>query len=417
MHKTHIIVIDTFKKDNFVTHSNNLVNSCNMILHIDMDAFYASVEQRDNPDLKGKCVIVGGTSKRGVVSAASYEARKFGIHSAMPIYKVRALCPDAVFLSPRINRYKDVSESIMVILNTFSPLVEQVSIDEAYLDMSGTLHIMDNLGEIAMDIKNTIRQKCHLTCSIGAAPNKFLAKIASDMNKPDGLFIIMPEQATQFIETLPIGKVPGVGKKTEKTLELLGIQTLGQINRFPQKTLIKKLGKYGHRLIELAAAEDHSCVTPSAMRRSVSSETTLQENTRDIGILEKQILLQAEDVARQLRSMGKKAKTITLKIKYSDFKQITRSKSITPSTSTGKTIYKEAKALFQTCEITKSIRLIGVGASGLTDPLRPVQMELFKNTKKTNNRWEKVEKAVDSINKKYGKQTIEKAVLKKINSP
>lgn len=384
-----------------------------MILHIDMDAFYASVEQRDNPDLKGKCVIVGGTSKRGVVSAASYEARRFGVHSAMPVFKARELCPDAVFLRPRMGRYKDVSGDIMAILATFSPLVEQVSIDEAYLDMHGTLHLMDNPGDFAMNIKNTIRQGTGLTCSIGVAPNKFLAKIASDMNKPDGLFIIMPEQTAEFIETLPIEKVPGVGKKTGKTLELLGIQTLGQVNRFPRKILIKKLGKYGHRLIELAAAEDHSCVTPFTERSSVSSETTLQEDTRDIHILEKQILLEAEDVARQLRKMDRKAKTITIKIKFSDFKQITRSKTISPPTSTAETIFQAAKKLFRTCEITRDIRLIGVGASGLTDLCRPVQMTLFENRKKTEKGWEKVEKAVDSINRKYGKRTVERAVLKK----
>ncbi len=388
-----------------------------MILHIDMDAFYASVEQLDNPNLKGKCVIVGGSSKRGVVSAASYEARKLGIHSAMPIFKARKKCPDGVFLWPRMARYKEISKTIMAFLTTFSPLVEQVSIDEAYLDITGTLRLMGNPVDIGMNIKRKIKDTVNLTCSVGIAPNKFLAKIASDMDKPDGIFIITPKETGAFIETLPIKKVPGVGKKTEKTLELLGIHTLGQVNGFSKKVLISKLGKYGQRLIELASSEDHSQVIPSSVRSSVSSETTLQEDTKDETLLKKQLLLQAEDVGQQLRNLDKKARTIIIKIKFSDFKQITRSKTFKTHTNTTKTIYKEAKKLFETCKITKKIRLIGVGVSGFSDKSIPIQQDLFKGKIGKNDDWDRVDKAMDNINKKFGKGAIERAVLKKDQSP
>ncbi|MBT8356762.1 MAG: DNA polymerase IV, partial [Deltaproteobacteria bacterium] len=242
-----------------------------MILHIDMDAFFASVEQLDNPDLKGKCIIVGGRSNRGVVSAASYEARKYGVRSAMPIFMAKRKCPQGVFVFPRIKRYKEVSKEIMKLFCEFSPLVEPVSIDEAYVDIAGGARLFGSPVQIGMHIKEQIKKKVNLTCSVGIAPNKFLAKIASDMEKPDGLFIILPEEAHQFIQSLPIKKVPGIGKKTGESLENMSIATLGDVKQYPEKILLKRLGKFGKRLVELSNCIDHSSVTPFAQRKSVST--------------------------------------------------------------------------------------------------------------------------------------------------
>ena len=223
-----------------------------MILHIDMDAFYASVEQLDNPWLKGKCVIVGGTSNRGVVSACSYEARKYGVHSAMPIFQARQRCPDGIFVPTRMARYKEMSKKIMAILRDFSPRIEVVSIDEAYMDISGSRRLQGDPEKVAVDIKNKIKTSLGLTCSVGMAPGKFLAKVASDIDKPDGLTIIWPQDVTDFIRRLPVQKVPGVGKKTYAQLESMGIKTLEDVKKFPEKIILDRLGKFGHRLIDSA---------------------------------------------------------------------------------------------------------------------------------------------------------------------
>ncbi|MBW2517711.1 MAG: DNA polymerase IV, partial [Deltaproteobacteria bacterium] len=285
-----------------------------MILHIDMDAFYASVEQLDDPRLKNKCVIVGGTSNRGVVSAASYEARQFGIHSAMPIYQAKQKCPHGIFVPPRMGRYKEVSKRVMALLRDFSPLVEPVSIDEAYLDITGCQRLFGEPQEIAWEIKRKIKETVHLTCSVGVAPNKFLAKIASDMQKPDGLTLILPDRVATFINALPVKKVPGVGKKLLHQLELLGIRTLGDVQRLPEKSLVKHLGKFGKRLRALSSGSDDSLVTPHAPHKSISSERTLAADTRDAKLLKRYLLSQSGEVARQLRQAGLRAKTITIKI-------------------------------------------------------------------------------------------------------
>ena len=252
-----------------------------MILHVDMDAFFASVEQLDNPKLAGKCVIVGGLSGRGVVSAASYEARKFGVHSAMPMYLARQKCPHGVFFSPRMERYSEISEKIMAILGTFSPLVEPVSIDEAYVDISGCKRLHGDYLKIGSAIKKKIRESVGLGCSVGIAPNKFLAKIASDMNKPDGLTVISPENAGRFAESIPIGKVPGVGKAKFSEFEQIGIKLLGDVKKYPIEMLLKRFGKYGYRLLELSSGSDDSPVVPFSRSKSISCETTLEKNTCD----------------------------------------------------------------------------------------------------------------------------------------
>ncbi|MFH2218640.1 MAG: DNA polymerase IV [Pseudomonadota bacterium] len=383
-----------------------------MILHIDMDAFYASVEQLDNPELKGKCVIVGGMSGRGVVSAASYEARKFGIHSAMPVFKAKQKCPGGIFLQPRMGRYKAMSEKIMSLLTDFSPLVEPVSIDEAFVDVTGCSRIHGEPKKIAVEIKKKIRDTMNLTCSVGVAPNKFLAKIASDMSKPDGLTVIMPDEVPAFIQSLEIRKVPGVGSVTAGNLAALGIETLGDVGKYPLKTLLKKLGKFGKRLKALSEGIDPSPVIPFTAAKSVSSEETLAENTRDQDLLKQHILMQAEDIGRQLRKLGMRARTITLKIKHADFKQVTRSVTIKNPTQSSETIYRKAGELLDVYRILKDVRLIGVGASGLVCADRPEQLNLFGDEKDPNHRWEKVDKTVDSISIKFGNDIIKRGKLR-----
>ncbi|MDO9264583.1 MAG: DNA polymerase IV, partial [Desulfosalsimonadaceae bacterium] len=290
-----------------------------MILHIDMDAFFASVEQLDNPELAGKCVIVGGGTNRGVVAASSYEARKFGVYSAMPIFQARQKCPQGIFVPPRRHRYQEVSKIIMSLLTSFSPLVEPVSIDEAFVDITGCEKILGSPLEIGRKIKQKIRETVGLTCSVGIAPLKFLAKIASDMDKPDGLTIIPPEEVGRFIQVLPVRKVPGVGANTEKTLERMGIKTLGDVGAYSEKQLLDQLGKFGKRIFELANGIDRSSVTVDRPVKSASCEETLATDTRDKALLKRHLLAQSEDVGRQLRGHGLKAKPVTLKIKYSDF--------------------------------------------------------------------------------------------------
>jgi len=383
-----------------------------MILHVDMDAFYASVEELDNPQLKGKCVIVAGQSERSVVSAANYEARKFGVHSAMPVFQARERCPGAIFLPPRMGRYKELSARFMSVLREFSPLVEPVSIDEAYVDITGCERLFGGVGEIALTIKKRIKERLSLVCSLGAAPNKFLAKIASDMDKPDGLTIIMPEHVEQFINSLPIHKVPGVGKNTHDKLQLLGIETLGDVKKIPEKILIKKLGKFGHRLTELADGIDRSAVIPLSETKSVSAEKTLPEDIDDKQVLKKYILGQVEKIGRELRKLKIKARTVSIKIKHSDFKQVTRSVTIKDPTQSSEVIIREAFQLLENYKMPNKIRLIGVGVSNLVSDAEPVQIDIFESDDVKISNWEKLNEAIDTITNKFGTDVIKRARLK-----
>ena len=380
-----------------------------MILHIDMDAFYASVEQLDYPEYKGKCIIVGGSSSRGVVSAASYEARKCGVHSAMPIFQAKQKCPHGIFVRPRIKRYKEISDSVMSLLKDFSPIVEQVSIDEAYMDISGTERLLGPPEQVGALIKKRIQENISLTCSVGIAPVRFLAKIASDLEKPDGLTIIPQDEIETFIASLPIRKVPGVGKVTFDQLNLLGIKYLGDIKKHSVELLIKRLGKYGKRLLELSNGNDSTAITPDVGHKSVSTEHTLSEDTQDKFYLNKFLLKHSIEVAKELRKLDVCAKTITLKIKHTDFKLVTRSITISAPTHSSDKIYREASQLLAKYHLDKKVRLIGVGASNFAESGSPVQMDIFESSKKKNNNWEKIDKALDSISEKFGKKAVKRA--------
>jgi len=377
------------------------------ILHIDMDAFFAAIEVLDNPSLKGKPVIVGGLSRRSVVSTASYEARKFGIHSAMPLFKAKEKCPHGVFLPVQMERYKTVSRKIMGLLKDFTPLVEQVSIDEAYLDITGTENLFGCPEEIARRIKERISEETGLTCSIGIAPNKFMAKVASDMHKPDGLTIIVATDVDQFLSILPVAKIPGVGKRTLEDLRRHSVNTVGDLKRFTREQLLKDFGKFGLRLYHIAKGRGDSEVVPKRETKSISSEETLQQNTKDLTYLKGLIASHADKVGRRLRAEGLKGRTVTLKIKLEDFSEISRSRTVDHATYITKIISDCAIIQLTEYPLKKKVRLIGVTVSNLDVGKEESQMSLFMKGGKTDKN-RKVDEAMDAIRSKFGGKVINK---------
>jgi DNA polymerase IV len=383
-----------------------------IVLHIDMDAFYASVEQLDHPELRGKPVIVGGSSNRGVVSAASYEARKFGVRSAMPIFQAKKRCPQGIFVPVRMHRYKEMSNQVMEILEKYSPIVEQVSIDEAYLDLTGLERLHGSPEQIARRIKEEIRRVTSLSCSVGIAPNKFLAKVASETNKPDGLTIIASRDAATVAHNLPVGKVPGVGKKTVDRLEKLKVLTLGDLFTQRETVLLKTVGKFAYTLLEFARGRDDSSVVPHTDAKSISSEETFEENTNDFEVLKKELLAQAEEVGRRLRRNDLKGSTVTLKLRRADFVRITRSISFSEATDSTEAIYEWALTLLEAVDLSEKFRLIGIAVSGFgAGQGRATQLNLFAQENRRHHSWRDVEKAMDSITEKFGRQAIKRGSL------
>lgn len=380
---------------------------------MDMDAFFASVEQRDNPHLRGKPIVVGGASGRGVVSTASYEARKLGIHSAMPMFQALRRCPDLIVVPPDKKKYKNISLFIMELLKQYTPCVEPVSIDEAFLDVSGCTRLSGSPEAIAVSIQNRMVKQTGLTCSLGVAPMKFLAKIASDMNKPNGITVIHKHETRSFIHNLAIHKVPGVGKNAMEKMKLLGIETLGDVRRFKTQLLVKKFGKFGLRLSELSRGIDSSRVEVQEEKKSISSESTLDMDITDAESIKKELLKHAEIVGRDLRRHHFFAATVFIKLKFSDFSQVTRQVKVNPPTCASSVIYDMAVVLAKNFNITKPIRLIGLGGSGLTKEKPYSQLDLFQSTVPPTEKWEKVDKTVDAITKKFGHGIVTKASLNK----
>jgi DNA polymerase-4 len=384
-----------------------------MILHVDMDAFFASVEQRDNPDLLGKPVIVAGHSNRSVVSAASYEARQFGIHSAMPVFQARQKCPHIIIQPGSREKYARDSRKIMAILRQFSPLVEPVSIDEAFLDITGCEKLIGTPEQTARKIKADIVNQLALTCSVGGAPVRFLAKIASDMNKPDGLTIISPSAMTQVIDTLPIGKVPGVGAKAMNQMQSLHIKTLGDVKKFDLQLLNYKFGSFGQRLFQLARGIDTTPIAPERPRKSISGEVTLSHDISTLGDVKSVLLAQAHRVGNELRAANLRCRKVGIKLKFSDFSQITRSKTLDTWICASNAIFDQALSLYHGLKITKKIRLVGVGVSEFQETETPVQRSLFDDEPQIHNRqWEAVDRAMDSVLAKFGPGALKKANLK-----
>ena len=388
-----------------------------MILHIDMDAFFAAVEQRDNPALRHRPIVVCGDSPRAVVSTASYEARRFGIHSAMPLFQARQLCPHLVVVPGNRAKYAEASRSVMEIISCFTPLVEPVSIDEAYADVTGCTRLFGPPRDIAGQIKSNIFRDLSLTCSIGIAPVKFLAKIASDMEKPDGLTLIAREQMREMIQTLPIHKVPGVGKQAMARMTELNIQTLGDIKRFDLSVLIRKFGKFGHRLFQLCRGMDDDPIQTGTVRKSISSEITLETDISDAGAARNVLLSLAGRVGREVRKKQLTCESVFIKIKFSDFTQITRTRKLQRRTCSTEAIFHRARELFGEVAIHRPIRLLGVGASHLHDRNEPFQLELLSlPDHESGKQWESVDRAMDLIHEKFGRAMVSPAVLNPVTT-
>lgn len=377
------------------------------IMHVDMDAFYASVEQLDNPQFRGKPVAVGGRSSRSVISAASYEIRKFGVRSAMPVAQALKLCPQAIILPVRMERYKELSKKIMTILSDFSPVVEQASVDEAYLDITGTEKLFGPPEELGKAIKIRIKKETGLTASVGIAPVKFLAKIASDLQKPDGLSIINPDDVEFFMKTLPIEKIPGVGKKSLPLFHSLAVHKAADILRYSPEFWKNRIGERGPVLYNKARGIDPSQVVPESDIKSSSAENTFGEDITSSTELKKWLLVQSERVASELRKNEVKGRTVTIKIKFPDFKQITRSKSLETPTSHSMTIYETGCALLDGLGDIGPVRLIGIGVSNFGK--KEVRLSLFGQ--KDEKRLDKLDHAVDEVRNKFGRTMLTRAGL------
>ena len=383
------------------------------IIHVDMDAFFAAVEMRDNPQLRGKPVIIGGDPRRdvrSVVSTASYEARKFGIHSAMPLVQAWRLCPQGIYLRGDMARYSQASAEIMKIFSRYTPLVEPLSIDEAFLDVTGCHRLFGSPEEIAARIQEDIRQEVNLSCSVGIAPNKFLAKLASDLKKPGGITIIRPENIEEILFPLPIEKLWGVGEKTAIKLRNMGIDTVGQLARLPQNLLATAFGKLGAGLWHLARGEDVRVVETTREVKSVSRETTFSQDVTDIEHLHAVILELADDVARTLRSKQLLTPTVVLKLRYGNFETITRQGALPAPACLAMPLYTKALELLSRVNTGgRGIRLIGVGASGLLESAGRRQLSFFEEPDLIKE--EKLTEAVDRVSSRYGYGAVKRAAL------
>lgn len=385
------------------------------ILHVDMDAFYASVEQRDNPELRGKPLIVGGSPQsRGVVSAASYEVRPYGVRSAMPTAKALRLCPHAILIHPRMHRYAEVSGVIFDIFSRVTPLVQSVSLDEAFLDVTGCQRLHGDPVTIARRIRASIRKETELTASVGVASCRFVAKIASDLDKPDGLTVIPENEMLERLAPLPVSKIWGVGPVTNRRLAGLGIETIGQLRQWPVESLEAELGQVGLDLHDLANGRDESEVLSDEEEKSVSHECTFATDITDMEELETAMREHSDKVSTRLRKYGLTGKVVFIKLRYQDFTTLTRRKTLQTATSLSETIYREA------CELLRSrteagrrpVRLIGVGVSGFGDS-GGSQGNLFAPAKKEDNaKIERLERTADDIRAKLGKGAIQRASIK-----
>jgi DNA polymerase-4 len=381
-----------------------------VILHVDMDAFFAAVEQRDHPEYRGKPVIVGADpgkgAGRGVVSTCSYEARKYGVHSAMPISRAYKLCPHGIYVPPNGRLYSQVSDQIFRLFYEFTDLVEPLSIDEAFLDISGSMNLFKSKREIGLRLKARIVDDQKLIGSVGIAPNKFLAKIASDLNKPDGLVIVEKDKINEFLHPLPVSRMWGAGKKTLEKLEQSGIHTIGDLARLPEDVLKLKFGKSGSHFYRLAHGIDDREVVPEHGAKSVSNEITFLHDLNNKDELYHTLLRLSEKVAYRLRKQNLKGRTIHLKLRYEGFETITRNKTIAQQTSNTAVIHQTIIDLFNNNYQThRKVRLLGVGVSGFSDQVSE-QLSIFSKQQKTDSRLDEV---ADMVRDKFGRHSISRA--------
>ncbi|MBI4727227.1 DNA polymerase IV [candidate division TA06 bacterium] len=381
-----------------------------LIAHVDMDCFYAAVEVLDDPGLLGRPVIVGSDPKggkgRGVVSASSYAARKFGVHSAMPISQAFRLCPNGVFLPGRMGRYVEVSDQIMEILYGFTPQLQQISVDEAFLDMTGCRRIFGDPEQIGKRIKQAIRQKSGLSASVGLGSNKLIAKIASDLKKPDGLVVVPPGGEAEFLSPLPLRKLWGIGPKIEQRIRSrFKAETIGQLAAIPERSLAQEFAVMGEYLHQRANGVDDDPVCDERQAKSISRENTFDEDTADKEILLSTLLYLCDDAAGSLRNSQFEGRTITLKLRYSNFETHTYGRTYSRLPAAAGEIFKAAKALFlDNWRKGQAVRLLGVSVSNFEQ--KPEQMGLFTGDGANDRKAEKLEKAVDAVRKKLGKRSI-----------
>ncbi len=393
------------------------------ILHVDMDAFYASVEVRDNPSLAGLPVCVGGpATRRGVISASSYEARKFGIYSAMPSAQARQLCPDLVILPPDFDKYTRVSRQIMAIFRRYTPMVEPLSLDEAFLDIAGSERLFGDAIEVGKRIKADILRETNLVASVGVAPTKFLAKLASDLDKPDGFRVIQKGEVREVLDPLPVRKIFGVGPRTAKRLEGMGVRTVSDLASRDRAEVGREFGASGLWIHDLAHGIDPRRVSPRREEKSHGMERTFVDDISDREELQQILLSFCEEVAFYLRDKGLRGRTVTLKARYADFRTITRTKTLDVATNLGPRLYTVARGLLEKIE-PGALRLLGVQVSRLEDVRTAVQETLFNGTPNSRDQWLESSKklarateSIDKLRKRYGKGTVVPAsVLQQIH--
>jgi nucleotidyltransferase/DNA polymerase involved in DNA repair len=381
------------------------------IIHVDMDAFFAAIEQRDHPEYRGKPVVVGadpeGGAGRGVVSTCSYEAREFGIHSAQPISEAYRRCPHAVFLAVQGEKYSEVSRQLRRILHEFTPEVEPISIDEAFLDVTGTQHLFGGKEATAREIQNRIERRTALTASLGVAPSKLVAKIASDLEKPQGLVIVEPGEVERFLRPLPVSRLWGVGPKTESTLASLGIETIGDLADRSVEALEKRLGQHGHGLWRLAHGRDPRPVSPGETVKSIGHEHTFSEDTGDAELITGTLMKLCEKVARRLRKNELRGRTVTLKLRLADFSTYTRSSTRERPIDSAPEIYRVASASMERIKRRGNlVRLIGVSLSKLERPGER-QTTLFENQAECgSSKRRRLSEAIDRIKERFGDEAL-----------
>jgi len=388
-----------------------------MILHVDMDAFYASVEERDRPELCGRPVIVGGSlEKRGVVASANYQARQYGVHAAMPAGLARRLCPHAVFLPVRMDDYAAVSQQIREVFHRFTPLVEPLSLDEAFLDVAGSTQLFGTPVQIGRQIQSSIRQELGLVASVGVAPNKFLAKIASDLKKPNGFVVVEPDKVHQFLDPLPVTRLWGVGKVAARAFKQLGIERIGQLRQLPVEVLQSQFGRSGEKLWRLARGIDNRRVVPDHAAKSISHETTFASDIDDMEMLKAWLMQLTEQVARRLRRNGLRGRTVNLKVRYGDFHTITRANTLPEPTDITREIWQAAAEILTTRlpDRKPAVRLLGLGISNV-EPAGQAQQLLFDDEER--NRRSRLDRVTDEIASRFGTSALARANSLQSHSP
>ena len=382
------------------------------ILHVDLDAFFASVEQRDRPELRGKPVVVGGggPNQRGVVSAASYEARAFGVHSAMPLRQAGRLCPQAIFVPVDGDKYETASRQVMAILRRFTPQVEPISIDEAFIDVTGSAKLFGDGEAIARQVKAQVRAEVDLPISIGVATTKLVAKVASDLRKPDGLVVVPPGEEAAFLAPLPISRLWGVGASTAIALRDYGVRTIGELANLDRDILVRRFGKHGVSLAHRARGEDDDPVSDRDAAKSIGHEHTFDVDTSDREVIERTLLAMSEGVAERLRASGLKAGTVTVNIRDTTFRTITRQRTMAVPTDMTEPIWRTALELARPEVRGIRVRLVGVTASNLE---APDQLSLFD----TDDPRHRVAEAADRLRRRFGRRAVTRARLIKTGLP